>query len=78
MCIYFWQCWAFGDVRGFLQLRLPGSRAQARWLQHTDLVALQYVGPSQVRGRTSVPCIAGNEFLTTGSPGEPPSALTPC
>ena len=76
MFIYFWQCWVFGDVHGFLQLWLPGSRVQARWLRHTDLAALQYVRSSLIGGQTSVPCIAGNEFLTTGSPGKPPSALT--
>ena len=38
------------------------------WL--TGLGALQHVGSSQTRGRTHVPCIAG-EFFTTESPGKP-------
>ena len=39
----------------FQQLRLSGSRAQAQWLWHMALIALQHVGYSQTRDGT--PCL---------------------
>ena len=45
------------QARGLQQLWLAGSRAQAQQLWCTGLVAPRYVGSSQNRARTRVPCI---------------------
>ena len=37
-------------------LQLPGSRAQAQWLWHVDLVSLRPVGSSWARDQTHVSC----------------------
>ena len=44
-------------ARGFQQLWLAGSRAQAQQLWRKGLVAPRHVGSSQTRDRTRVPCI---------------------
>ena len=56
--------------RGLRYLWFLGSRAQAHYLWHDDLVGLRYVRSSWTRDQTNVPCIA-RRFLTTGSPGKP-------
>ena len=40
-----------------VEQQLRGSRAQAQQLQPTGLVALWYVGSSQIRGQTHVSCV---------------------
>ena len=52
------------------QLRLQDSRAQAQYLWHIDLAALQDMGSSWIRDQTHVSCTAGR-FLTTKPPGKP-------
>ena len=42
------------QVCGLQQLRLPGSRAQAKQLQYTSLVAPRHVGSSSIRDGTQV------------------------
>ena len=60
-----WGTWASGVV--FL-----GSRAQAQWLWHTDLVAPQHVGSSWGIDPMS-PALAGR-FFTTDHQGSPLSS----
>ena len=51
-------CTCFNDCGTWApQLQLPGSRARAQQLWHTDLVGPWLVGSSQIRGWTHVPCI---------------------
>ena len=47
---------------GLQELRLPGPRAQAQWLWHMGLIALQHVGSSRIRDQTHVSCI-GRQIL---------------
>ena len=44
-------------ARGLQQLWLAGSRAQARQLWRTGLVAPRHIGSSRTRAHTRVPCI---------------------
>ena len=53
------------------QLWLTGSRAQARQLWHTGLVAPQHVGSSRTRAQTHVPRI-GRQILNHCAPREVP------
>ena len=54
------------------QLWLTGSRVQAQQLGRMGLVALRYVGSSQTRARTRVPCI-GRRILNHCATREVPS-----
>ena len=49
--------------------QLTGSRVQALWLQHTDLVALQHMESSQTRDKPMSPCI-GRRIPSTVPPGK--------
>ena len=55
------------------QLRLAGSRAEAQQLWHTDFVAPQHVGSSQIRARAHVPCI-GRRILNHCTTREVPDS----
>ena len=57
--------------RGLQQLRLLGSRVQAKQLWHTGLVAQRHLGSCQTRDQTHVPCI-GRRFLPTVPPAKTP------
>ena len=46
------------QARGYQQLWLAGSRAQAQQLWRMGLVAPQHVGSPQTRDQTRVPCIS--------------------
>ena len=61
------------QARGLQQLWHTGSRAQARQLRCTGLVAPRHVGSSQTRARTRVPCIGRrihNHCATREAPQE--------